>query len=329
MSAAVRRVRVPAFAKINLSLLVLHKRTDGYHEIRTVLQTVSLADSLDISFEPGRGASVELHCAPSIPDNLAQRAAERFLDAARVRGTVRILLRKRIPMGAGMGGGSADAAAVLLALGPLAGRALSPGRLQELAAGIGSDVPFFLTGGTAIGIGRGEEVYPIAGPRVSSALIVKPAVSVDTAGAYAALGRPAAELTSSAANRRIEKFQELVCALDAKAVSGSWQHLCENDFEAAIYPRSTSLPSVERLLRKLGAAPVRMTGSGSALFAVFSAPEQRNRAVREVERRLPDAFVRPVRFLERQQYRRAWWRALGPWAEFGYWPPRPAGMKKR
>jgi 4-diphosphocytidyl-2-C-methyl-D-erythritol kinase len=320
---AARRVRVPAFAKINLSLLVLHKRPDGYHEIRTIFQTVSLADELDIAFEPGRGARVELDCTPAIENNLAERAAERFLDAARARGTVRIFLKKRIPMGAGMGGGSADAAAVLLALGPVTGRTLSLNKLHEIAAGLGSDVPFFLAGGTAVGIGRGEEIYPIAGPKSRVALIVKPSVSVDTAGAYAALARPVTELTSLAVDRRMEKFRELVCALDAQGVSGGWQQLCENDFEAAIYPRSTSLPGLERLLRKLGAAPVRMTGSGSALFAVFSASDQRNRAVREVERRLPEAFVRPVRFLGPMEYRRAWWKSLGSLAVAGVWPPWP------
>src|SRR5262249_29246048 len=138
-----RRARVRALAKINLDLRVLARRPDGYHELRTIFQTISLADTLDIAFTPARRTSIELDDAQQIPDNLVVRAARGALDVMRVAGRVEMALRKRIPMGAGLGGGSSDAAAVLLALPALAGRSLTLSTLHELAQQLGSDVPFF------------------------------------------------------------------------------------------------------------------------------------------------------------------------------------------
>ena len=117
-----RQARLRALAKINLDLRVLHKRPDGYHEIRTVFQTISLSDLIDVEFTPARRTAVEIHGAFEIPDNLIAKAAKLVLDAMRVTARVEFRLRKRIPMGAGLGGGSSDAAAVLLALPALAGR---------------------------------------------------------------------------------------------------------------------------------------------------------------------------------------------------------------
>src|ERR1700684_3507020 len=135
-----RQVRLRAFAKLNLDLRVLGKRPDGYHELRTIFQTISLADSIEMAFTPGRKTTVELHDALAIPDNLVSRAAHLVLDAMRIAGRVEMRLTKLIPMGAGLGGGSSDAAAVLLALPVLAGRKLDLGKLSELAQQLGSDV---------------------------------------------------------------------------------------------------------------------------------------------------------------------------------------------
>ena len=153
--------RVRALAKINLDLRVLGKRPDGFHELRTVFQTISLADTLDIAFTPGRRTEIALEDALHIEDNLVKRAARMATDAMRITGRVEMRLVKRIPMGAGLGGGSSDAAAVLLSLPVLARRAIALPKLSAIAAELGSDVPFFLLGGTAAGIGRGTEVYPL------------------------------------------------------------------------------------------------------------------------------------------------------------------------
>lgn len=156
-----RTVRVRAYAKLNLGLRILYKRPDGYHELRTVFQTISLADHIDISFTPARVSSVEVHGTPAIEDNLVSRAARLVAEAAGIDGEIVFHLRKNIPMGAGLGGGSSDAAAVLLALPVLAGKPLAADDLQTMAAKLGSDVPFFLHGGTALGLSRGEELYPL------------------------------------------------------------------------------------------------------------------------------------------------------------------------
>ncbi len=140
-----RQASLRALAKINLDLRVLHARPDGYHEIRTIFQTISLADIIDVEYTRARGTTIQIDGDVDIPDNLIAKAATLVLDAMRVTARVRFRLRKRIPMGAGLGGGSSDAAAVLLALPALAGHRLALPRLMELAAGLGSDVPFFLS----------------------------------------------------------------------------------------------------------------------------------------------------------------------------------------
>src|SRR5262249_43571712 len=148
-----------ALAKLNLDLRILHKRPDGFHELRTVFQTISLADIIKVSFTPGRKTEIALDDPLAIPDNLIVRAAKAVLDDTRTTGTVRLQLTKRIPMGGGLGGGSSDAAAILLALPVLIGK--RPPHLPQIAVSLGSDVPYFLEGGTALGLGRGEELYPL------------------------------------------------------------------------------------------------------------------------------------------------------------------------
>ena len=171
-----RAARVPAYAKINLGLRVLYQRSDGFHEIRTVFQTISLADRLDLSCTLGRVTSVSVEGTPDIADNIAARAAHGVLEALGLRARVRIGLRKRIPAGAGLGGGSSDAAAVLLALPVMAGRNLRPDVVAQLALRLGSDVPFFLYGGRAVGLGRGEELYPLPEGSAVRGLLVAPAI---------------------------------------------------------------------------------------------------------------------------------------------------------
>ena len=180
----VRRAQVRALAKINLDLRVLARRPDGYHELRTIFQTISLADTLDISFTPARRTSIVIDDALRIPGNLAERAASLVMETLRASGKVEIRLVKRIPLGAGLGGGSSDAAAVLLALPVLAGRRPDLAVLCEMGEQLGSDVPFFLLGGTAVGIGRGSELFPLPDRPSPPGLLVTPGVHVSTAHAY-------------------------------------------------------------------------------------------------------------------------------------------------
>ncbi len=202
-----RRADLLAFAKINLDLRVLHPRADGYHELRTIFQTISLADRIGIAFTPARQTSVRVTGNIDIAGNLIERAARQCLDAMRLTGRVEFQLDKRVPLGAGLGGGSSDAAAVLLALPALSGRALEWPVLIRMAAELGSDVPFFLLGGAALALGRGTELYPLPDRPALAGLVVAPEIHVSTADAYRRLS---AALTSESQQNKIVSFQSTV-----------------------------------------------------------------------------------------------------------------------
>ena len=167
-------IRLRAPAKVNLSFEVLGRRTDGFHEVRTVLAAVDLADELDFQEAGPLALTVEPHGATPIETNLVLRAAELLRDACGVPGGASIVLRKRIPVAAGLGGGSSDAAAALLGLRRLWDLDLSDRTLAELAALLGADVPFFLRGGTALAAGRGEQLTPLPQPFERFAVVVAP-----------------------------------------------------------------------------------------------------------------------------------------------------------
>jgi 4-diphosphocytidyl-2-C-methyl-D-erythritol kinase len=302
-----RAARLPAFAKVNLSLVVLHKRADGYHELRTVFQTISLADRLDVEFTPARRTAIEVECTPEIPDNLVERAARMLFEEERIAGRLRIRLHKRIPMGGGCGGGSSYAAAVLLGVPAMAGRRVDAERLHGMAERLGSDVPFFLHGGTAIGLGRGEELYPVPSLRAPNALLVAPGIHVSTPEAFRDLARPGPELTSEVRVNKMKGFRAFARAL---AVDGGWEAHSGNDFEAAAFGRHPEIAALHRALLDLGARPARMSGSGSALFGVFPSPGARDRARASLLEANPRISVHPVKFITREQYRAAWRRAL-------------------
>ena len=164
-------VRLRSLAKINLDLRVLHKRPDGFHELRTIFQTISLADTIDVEYQRGR-SKIELKSNIDIPGNLIVKAADLVMRATRAKGQLRIRLTKRIPMGSGLGGGSSNAAAMLLALPAILNKKIALEKLMELAAELGSDVPFFLIGGTAVGLGRGTELYPLPDVPASPGLLI-------------------------------------------------------------------------------------------------------------------------------------------------------------
>jgi 4-diphosphocytidyl-2-C-methyl-D-erythritol kinase len=312
-----RRARVEALAKVNLDLRVVGRRADGYHELRTVFQTISLADTIDAAFTPARRTSVSVTADVEIPGgNIMERAAALALEAMRVTGRVELVLKKRIPMGAGLGGGSSDAAAVLLALPVLAGRVLPPAKMLELAASLGSDVPFFLLGGTAVGLGRGTELYPLPDLRLPAGLLVAPDIHVSTAEAYrdldarAPAGRP--ELTSRARQNIISVFQSCVWELG----ESSSESLGKNDFEAVVFARHPRLKALKRRLERLGATPAMLSGSGSALFGVF----RERRQAEQARHSLGKEQVLPIRFVARPAYHGRWWRGLEAHLAERVWP---------
>ena len=308
------RVTVPSLAKLNLDLRVLYKRPDGYHELRTIFQTVSLRDTLIIEFEPARRSRIELVSSVDIPDNLVLRAAQFAADAFKIRADIRISLKKKIPMGAGLGGGSSNAAAVLIALTALAGRQVPLPQLIRLGEQLGSDVPFFFYGGTALGLGRGTELYPLPDQPPRPVLIISTGVHVSTAEAYRVLGRKSqAEenppvtnaLTSPYKSPILGEFQVITWSLNQP----DFHRLrCVNDFEGPVFKTHQSLAGLAQKLRRLGAQPALMTGSGSAVFGVFRTASE----LEAVTRQFPPETAFPVNFVSRRQYRSLWRRALGP-----------------
>jgi len=305
---ATRRARVRALAKINLDLRVLGKRPDGFHELRTIFQTISLADTIDIAYTPSRRTAIELEDGIGIPDNLVVRAARLAMEAMRATGRVEMRLRKRIPMGAGLGGGSSDAAAVLLALPVLAGRRLDLAKLSDAAGRLGSDVPFFLLGGTAAGIGRGTELFPLPDRRFEPGVLVTPGLHVSTADAYQRLS---GRLTTESQQNKIFSFQ-----------SQTWEpggsEPAVNDFEAVAFEQHRHLATLKQRLVRAGASTAMMTGSGSALFGLFRTREEVSRVLKLLEK---EKALR-ISLVSRPRYRSMWWRALAEHSTERIWPPQ-------
>ena len=274
--------RLPAFAKLNLVLEVLNKREDGYHNLRTIFQTINLADTVYVEAEPAAETHIDLVSDVEIPgENLMVRAAREVLRATRRAMHVRMRLEKRIPMGAGLGGGSSDAAAVLIALG----RELGPDRLIEIGSGLGSDVPFFLLGGTAVGLGRGTELYPMADAPMFQGVMLHPGIHVSTAAAYGVLGR------GRSAEERPNATARAAAAIALGLPLRAWG--CVNDFEPVVSARHPEVGAAVQQLRSAGADVAMMTGSGSAVFGLFSGtPADMQTGIR-------------FRLIGREEYRRA------------------------
>ena len=303
-----RAARVRALAKLNLDLRVLTRRADGFHELRSIFQTISLGDTLDISFTPARQTVIEIDDPLQLPENLAVKAARLALDEMRVKGRVELRLRKKIPMGGGLGGGSSDAAAVLLALPVLAGRVLDVSALSRVGSALGSDVPFFLLGGTAAAIGRGTELFPMPDAPRCEGLLVTPEVHVSTAEAYRALSP---SLTFELQQNKIFSFQSL-------AWDGGVSSAAQNDFEAVVFRQHPRIAQVKRKLLRAGASPALMTGSGSAVFGLFPTGEEASRA----RSALRGEQVFRISLVSRARYRAMWWRALHQHIDQRLWPPR-------
>jgi len=329
MPSTIRRARLRSLAKINLDLRVLHKNPDGFHEMRTVFHTISLADTLHVEYQSARQTKVTLDDPAGIPDNLVTRAARAALNALRTNARAHFRLAKTIPMGAGLGGGSSNAAAVLLALPALAGRTLPSETLMQLATDLGSDVPFFLLGGAAVGIGRGTELYPLADLAPEPLLIVASEVHVATGPAYAALNR---DLTFPALSRSINSFEAVVWALERERSAAVVSAFSANDFEASVFRKHPQLNTIRAKLSALKSG-ARMTGSGSAIFALFRSVDERERAERVLSE---DPVFRQCRVMRsvlvnRSSYRRMWRRQLAEHLvpDDDSWPPQSRYLHSR
>lgn len=251
-----------AYAKINLGLSILGRRENGFHELRTIYQSISLADEVEVRLSRGSGPvrlQISGFAVPEGRENLAFRAAEAIQKELRLRRGMVIRIGKRIPPASGLGGASSDAAAVLRAILALSGKRLPIERLLHLAAELGSDVPFFLIGGRAVGLGRGEEIYPLPeGPR-RSVVILFPGEGMQTAEAYRLLRRP--RLTGSIARPTIELFCAQMFDVAASRLA--------NDFEPLLFRRLPQLEKAKESLLRGGAGMAALSGSGSALFGLF------------------------------------------------------------
>jgi 4-diphosphocytidyl-2-C-methyl-D-erythritol kinase len=294
-----RALRVIAPAKINLTLRVLGRRADGYHDIRTTFQSVALHDVLWFRSAPG---PFHLECSdPSCPvdrANIVWRAAQLMWSAAGRSGRasgVRVYLDKRIPLQAGLGGGSSDAAAALRALAVLwRVRRLRDVDLWALAARLGADVPFFVDGGTALGVERGDVLFPLADFRSSSVVLAVPDFGVSTTDAYAWLDgtRRGNSGTNARSRPRVATTPSGTLGM------GEWT----NDLEGAVRARHPAIGRLVSSLKRQGASYAGMSGSGSAVFGLFATSEDSRRAAAA----LPGTCrVLVTRTLGRREYRTA------------------------
>ena len=293
-----RAFTLPSFAKINFSLRVLGRRADGYHELRTIFQTITLHDTL--TFAPLDADRFELTCdAPDVPTddtNLVTRAARLLRERFGTGRGARVELSKRIPAGGGLGGGSSNAAVALVALARLWEIETNAAELSELGARLGADVPFFFAGGTALGTGRGDQITPLEDARARHLVVVTPRVRISTAEAYKSLNAP--NLTSD------EAPANLLVSRAGADFAGSHCGGLTNDFEPAIYGRHPEIESVRDALLGAGADCALLSGSGSSVFGVFDSEAGAGRALSTLGAQA-GWQVFACKTLARDEYRRA------------------------
>jgi 4-diphosphocytidyl-2-C-methyl-D-erythritol kinase len=282
------RIQLPAYAKINLGLRVLGKRPDGYHEIETFFLQIDLADYLffQLLHEPGIRFSCNWPELAETETNLCVKACRLLEKIADCRFGIDIYLEKSIPYGAGLGGGSSDAAVTLVAVNALYNMKLSHEELGTLAAQLGSDVSFFLHGGLAYASGRGEIVTPLNYLPVLWVLIVKPEVSVSTKWAYDNLKFG---LTNTKKNTTFASLKNSFSGID------TLREVCQNDMEEAVFSRHPELAAIKCRLQDVGAFPVSMTGSGSAIFGIFETQHALREGLRVFGKSYRTFVARPIR----------------------------------
>jgi 4-diphosphocytidyl-2-C-methyl-D-erythritol kinase len=314
-------VTIRSFAKINLGLAIGAARPDGFHSLRTIYQTVGLHDLLKI--DVARGTGIEIRCKdPRVPDdetNTCWRIAERVLRSLKERKKVVIAIEKNLPVQGGIGGGSSNAVATMLGLEKALKTKLSGQERLRIASEVGSDLPLFLLGGTVLGCGRGEEVWPLPDLAPWDVVIATPEIGVSTPEAFRRwdeLVRNNGKLTDTGLSDRISKFSrsafEWLTGLPTTGVpasSGSRAETLlldlvragiENDFERVVFPEYPELRDVKRALEREGAKFASLSGSGSTVFGLFSAPAAAEKAAETLSRSgIP---AQATKFLNREQY---------------------------
>lgn len=274
-----RALKARAPAKINFWLEVLARRADGYHELSSLMLPIGIYDELDLRILPQEGIVLECD-QPEIPcdgSNLAWRAAELFYEAVSVRPALRIGIRKRIPMAAGLGGGSADAAGVLVGLSRLYPGKVPPESLHEMATQLGADVPFFLYGKPALATGIGDRLEELSGIPAYPLLLVKPPVTVSTAWVYNSL-----KLTRGESRINVPRFM---------ADPWSIAEFLQNDLESVTLSAIPVLSHLKEWLVEQGALGALMSGSGPTVFGVFTSMETAGAAESAARSAWPDAWV--------------------------------------
>jgi 4-diphosphocytidyl-2-C-methyl-D-erythritol kinase len=312
-----------SFAKINLGLRIGRLRADGFHELRTAYQTIALHDIVSVSV--GRGSGIEIRCKdPRIPtdsNNTCYKIVDRAMQALKVRGRVVIEIEKRLPVQGGLGGASGNAVAALLALERALRKKLPAAERLRIAAEVGSDIPLFLVGGTVLGVGRGEEVYPLPDLPPTPCVIVLPDIAVSTPKAFVEWDK----LTVPTHSDRILKFSRETSAwLNAVPITGGRRSGVsargggraesplldlvrtgiENDFERVVFPKYPELLEVKRVLEKAGARYASLSGSGSAIYGLFDLQKQAAAAAKKLAQSGTRAVVTST--LTRRQY----WKKL-------------------
>jgi 4-diphosphocytidyl-2-C-methyl-D-erythritol kinase len=298
-----------SFAKINLGLKIGPARADGFHELRTIYQTIALHDTIKVDVQ--RGTGIEIRCKdPRVPrdeSNTCYRIADRVLRTLKERGKVIIQIEKHLPVQGGLGAASSNAVATMLALERELGMELAAEDRPAIAAEVGSDLPLFLMGGTVLGVDRGQEVYPLQDLPTMHLVVVTPPVGVSTPKAFAdwdsLVGREA-ELTHAGAAGTIKQFasavytwlnkgflSQAVPASGVPAVGGDRAETplldlvragIENDFERVVFPEHPDLREAKRVLEREGAQYASLSGSGSTLYGVFAAANDARAAAERI-----------------------------------------------
>jgi 4-diphosphocytidyl-2-C-methyl-D-erythritol kinase len=298
---------LPSFAKINWSLRVLGKRADGLHELHTVFQTITLQDTLNFSLRDD--GLLSLSCdVPGIPvdeNNLVQRAGLALRERYRVKPGAAIHLEKRIPALGGLGGGSSNAAVTLLALAHLWNLKTTKDELVEIGAGLGADVPFFLTGGTALGTGLGTSVRPLEEVKAKHLLVITPNEGVSTADAYKQL--KARALTKNDG--------DIILSISRTGAifKDSLPYGLHNDFERVVVRKGSLIERAKNALLNAGAHDASLAGSGSSVFGIFDKREERESAA-DALRTETEWRVFPCATLARADYYKALGQCAAPLA---------------
>ena len=279
-----RAVKEMANAKINLYLDVISRREDGFHDVKTVMHSVSLADELTVTYTPAAQASVRMSVKgnrflPTDDKNLAARAAMLFMQNAGINATVEIKLEKRIPVAAGLAGGSSDAAATLRSMNKLFDRIFTDRALSLMAARLGSDVPYCLYGKTALCEGRGEIMTKLPDTLKLNVVVATAHEHVATPAAYASLDTMYSSFDGSVPTGAKPYYDSLISAIrSGESISGG----LFNVFESAVLPACPGAKTLKSRLIELGAVASMMSGSGPSVFGIFDTEDEAQAAAKRL-----------------------------------------------